>query len=202
LKPEVGAEKVLIFKRLMIYPSPRVIEMQNRLLALAAFLVMLLLLSACQATKKTQITIDRDITDEFAEQVQIVDVGPAIGISAYAARYPAPEEGGWVKVWHGGSQSEAPYPDNEIAYVDVESIQYERGLYSVNVRIKRLFWCDELECADEGTVDQVTSVSEEAWTVNCENRSINRGDEMGWLFIKDSWPFYSNYHVISFVCNR
>jgi len=191
-----GPEKVLIFKRLMIYPSPRVIEMQNRLLALAAFLVMLLLLSACQATKKTRITIDRDITDEFAEQVQIIDAGPAIGISAY----PAPEEGGWVKVWHGGSQSEAPYPDNEIAYVDVESIQYERGLYSVNVRIKRLFW---LECADcDPIYEQVTSESEEAWTVNCENRSINRGDEMGWLFIKDSWQFYSNYHVISFVCSR
>ena len=55
---------------------------KNRLLAFAASLVMVLLLSACQATKKTGITTEQNTVDEFADQVQIVDAGPADGSSS------------------------------------------------------------------------------------------------------------------------
>ncbi len=40
---------------------------------------MVFFLSACQATKKTGITTEQNVVDEFADQVQIVDAGPADG---------------------------------------------------------------------------------------------------------------------------
>ncbi len=52
---------------------------QNRLLTIAASLIMVFFLSACQATKKTGITTEQNVVDEFADQVQIVDAGPADG---------------------------------------------------------------------------------------------------------------------------
>ena len=55
---------------------------QNRLLALAASLLMVFVLSACQATKKTGITTEQNVLDEFADEVQIVDAGPADGSSS------------------------------------------------------------------------------------------------------------------------
>ena len=55
---------------------------QNRLLAIAASLLMVFVLSACQATKKTGITTEQNVVDEFADEVQIVDAGPADGSSS------------------------------------------------------------------------------------------------------------------------
>jgi peptidoglycan-associated lipoprotein len=55
---------------------------QNRLLAIAASLMMVFVLSACQATKKTGITTEQNVVDEFADEVQIVDAGPADGSSS------------------------------------------------------------------------------------------------------------------------
>jgi peptidoglycan-associated lipoprotein len=52
---------------------------QNRLLALVASLILVFLLSACAASKKTGITTEQNVVDEFADQVQIVDAGPADG---------------------------------------------------------------------------------------------------------------------------
>ena len=55
---------------------------QNRLLALVASLILVFLLSACAASKKTGITTEQNVVDEFADQVQIVDAGPADGSSS------------------------------------------------------------------------------------------------------------------------
>ena len=55
---------------------------QNRLLTIAASLIMVFFLSACQATKKTGITTEQNVVDEFADQVQIVDAGPADGTTS------------------------------------------------------------------------------------------------------------------------
>jgi peptidoglycan-associated lipoprotein len=55
---------------------------QNRLLTIAASLLMVFFLSACQATKKTGITTEQNVVDEFADQVQIVDAGPADGTTS------------------------------------------------------------------------------------------------------------------------
>jgi peptidoglycan-associated lipoprotein len=55
---------------------------QNRLLAIVASLMMVFVLSACQATKKTGITTEQNVVDEFADEVQIVDAGPADGSSS------------------------------------------------------------------------------------------------------------------------
>jgi len=46
---------------------------QNRLLALATSLILVFLLSACAASKKTGITTEQNVVDEFADQVQIID---------------------------------------------------------------------------------------------------------------------------------
>jgi peptidoglycan-associated lipoprotein len=55
---------------------------KNRLLAVAASLMMVFVLSACQATKKTGITTEQNVVDEFTDEVQIVDAGPADGSSS------------------------------------------------------------------------------------------------------------------------
>jgi peptidoglycan-associated lipoprotein len=55
---------------------------KNRLLAIAASLMMVFVLSACQATKKTGITTEQNVVDEFTDEVQIVDAGPADGSSS------------------------------------------------------------------------------------------------------------------------
>ena len=62
---------------------------QNRFLTLAAAITMALFLSACQATKKTGITTEQNVVDEFADQVQIIDAEISGGSNAADAEAQA-----------------------------------------------------------------------------------------------------------------
>jgi peptidoglycan-associated lipoprotein len=62
---------------------------KNRLFPIAACLVSIFLLSACQSTKNSGIATEKNVVDEFKDEVQIVDAGVADSSSSAAEKAAA-----------------------------------------------------------------------------------------------------------------